>query len=138
MQDRIDGPFTLAIADVDATTSTVVISATFDNGAWINCRVINDQLTFCYDAAPPLTDGLVSLVTGQPLPEACPGCTLNATDEAAAWLAERRAAFGPQPTTERLAQWGNTTLMRVTGEAIAAQCWIVGVSPVLLAECMEE
>ena len=137
VQDRLDGPFTLSIADVDATTSTVVISATFDNGAWINCRVINDQLTFCYDAAPPLTDGLVSLVTGRPLPEGCPGCTLNATDEAAAWLAERRAAFGPQPTTERLAQWGNTTLMRVTGDAITAQCWIEGVTPAVLTACEE-
>ena len=135
VQDRIDGPFTLAIADVDATTSTVVIAANFDNGAWINCRVINDQLTFCYDAAPPLTTGLVSLVTGQPLPEACRGCALSATDEAEAWLAEHRAAFGPQPTTERLAQWGNTTLMRDTGEAITADCWIAGVSPAVLMEC---
>jgi len=135
VQDRIDGPFTLSIADVDASTSTVVIAVTFDNGAWINCRVINDQLTFCYDAAPPFTTGLLSLVTGQPLPEECRGCILNATDEAAAWLAEHRAAFGPQPATERLAQWGNTTLMRVTGDAITAECWIVGVEPAVLMEC---
>jgi hypothetical protein len=138
VQDRIDGPFTLAIADVDATTSTVVIAATFDSGAWINCRVINDQLTFCYDAAPPLTTGLVSQVTGEPLPEPCRGCTLNATDGAAAWLAERRAAFGPQPAVERLAQWGNTALMRVSGQTITAQCWIEGVSPAVLTECVEE
>jgi len=135
VQDRIDGPFTLSIADVDASTSTVVIAVTFDNGAWINCRVINDQLTFCYDAAPPFTTGLLSLVTGQPLPEECRGCILNTTDEAGAWLAEHRAAFGPQPSVERLAQWGNTTLMRVTGDAITAECWIVGVEPAVLMEC---
>lgn len=138
VQDRIDGPFTLSIANVNAATSTVVIAATFDSGEWINCRVINDQLTFCYDAAPPFTTGLVSLVTGQPLPETCRGCTLDATDEAAAWLAERRAAFGPQPAVERLAQWGNTTLVRVTGETIAAECWVEGLSPPVLTSCVEE
>lgn len=137
VQDRIDGPFSLGIAGVDSATSTVVITADFDSGAWINCRVINDQLTFCYDAAPAYTTGLISLVTGQPLPEECRGCILQATDEAAAWLAERRAAFGPQPTTERLAQWGNTVLMRVSGDAIAAQCWVEGVSPAVLTACEE-
>lgn len=135
VQDRIDGPFTLGIAGIDVATSTVVIAATFDNGAWINCRVINGQLTFCYDAEPAVTTGLVSLVTGQPLPEECRGCLLQTTVEAAAWLAERRAAFGPQPATERLAQWGNTVLMRVTGDAIAAECWIVGVEPAVLMGC---
>ncbi len=138
VQDRIDGPFTLSIADVDAVTSTVVITATFDSGQWINCRVINDQLTFCYDAAPPFTSGLLSLVTGRPPPEGCRGCVLDATDAAEAWLAERRAAFGPQPAVERLAQWGNTVLMRVTGDALAAQCWIEGVSPAVLTGCVEE
>ncbi len=138
VQDRLDGPFSLGIAGVDAATSTVVITANFDNGAWINCRVINDQLTFCYDAAPPFTSGLVSLVTGQPLPEECPGCILQATDEAAAWLAERRAAFGPQPAVERLAQWGNAVLMRVSGDTITAECWIEGVSPAVLTGCVEQ
>ena len=138
VQARIDGPFTLGIADINGATSTVIVAAIFDNGAWIHCRVINDQLTFCYDAEPAFTTGLLSQVTGQPLPEECRGCILNASDAAAAWLAERRAAFGPQPTTERLAQWGNTTLMRVTGDTIVAQCWIIGVSPAVLTECMEE
>jgi hypothetical protein len=138
VQDRIDGPFTLSIADVNAATSTVIIAATFDSGEWINCRVINDQLTFCYDAAPPFNAGLVSLVTGQPVPEMCRGCTLGAGDEAAAWLAERREAFGPQPAVERLAQWGNTALMRVTGEAIVADCWIEGITPPVLMECVEQ
>ncbi|MBP8949287.1 MAG: hypothetical protein KBG73_10625 [Candidatus Promineofilum sp.] len=138
VQDRLAGPFSLGIAGVDMTTSTVVITANFDSGAWINCRVINDQLTFCYDAAPAYTTGLISLVTGQPLPEDCRGCILQATDEAAAWLAERRAEFGPQPAAERLAQWGNTVLMRVVGESITAECWIEGVSPAVLTGCVEE
>ena len=138
VQDRIDGPFTLGIAGVDAATSTVIVTADFDNGAWINCRVINGQLTFCYDAEPPFTTGLVSLVTGQPLPAECPGCTLQTTDAAAAWLTERRAQFGAQPTAERLAQWGNTVLMRVEGDALTAECWIEGVSPAVLTECGEQ
>jgi len=28
--------------------------------------------------------------------------------------------------------------MRVTGDTLAAQCWIEGVSPAVLTECVEE
>jgi hypothetical protein len=42
--------YILSVAGYDANSSTVIVSADFDNGAWINCRVVNEQLGFCFDA----------------------------------------------------------------------------------------
>ncbi len=137
VHDAIDGPFTLGIVDVNPPTSTVIVRADFDNGAWVYCRVVNDQLNFCDDASLAYVDGLRVLVTGQPAPEACRACVLEATDEAAAWLVARRDRFGADPAIERLAQQGSHVLMRVTGDDITAECWIAGVSPALLTECQE-
>lgn len=138
VHDRLGETYSLAIVDMNPLNSTVIIRADFDNGAWLYCRVINDQLSFCYDAAPAYTIGLRSLITGEPPPEDCRGCILQAEDEAAAWLAERRDAFGPEPAIERVAQSGSHVLMRVTGEAgLAAECWIAGVTPARLLECTE-
>ena len=138
VQDQIDGPFTLGVAEVDPSAATVIIAADFDNGAWVYCRVINGHLSFCYDAAPAHVQGLRSLVTGEPPPENCRGCALRATEEALGWLEARRPRFGPSPIVGREAQWGNAVLMRVAGEGLAAECWIVGVTRPVLTECVEE
>ena len=132
------GPeFTLSIVDVNPLNSTVIVGVDFADGGWIYCRVINDQLSFCYDASPPYTEGLRSLVTGVPPAEDCRGCILQATDEAAAWLAERRDLLG-NPEIQRVAQQGNHVLMRVSGDAgFAVECWVVGISPMQLTECHE-
>lgn len=137
VQGAIDGEFTLSIVDVNPLNSTVIVRADFANGAWVYCRVINDQLSFCYDAALAYVDGLRVLVTGRPAPEECRGCVLQATDEAAAWLVERRDRFGDNPTIERAAQQGSHVLMRVSGADIVAECWVVGVTPTRLTECRE-
>jgi hypothetical protein len=138
VQDRIAGPFTLGIADVNAETSIVTVAAHFDSGAWVHCQVINDQLNFCYDAGRMFVDALQGLAAGAPPPTDCNHCTLEATDEAAAWLAEHRAAFGPQPAVSRLASWGNAALMRLEGpDGFAAECWIEGVAPAVLTSCAE-
>lgn len=137
VQDQIAGPFTLGIAEVNPSTSTVIIVANFDSGAWVYCRVIADQLSFCYDAAPPHHEGLRSHVTGEPPPEACRTCTLRADEAAVAWLAGRRPQFGPDPLITREAQWGDTVLMRVAAPSgdPAALCWIVGVTRAELSSC---
>jgi hypothetical protein len=137
VQEAIDGEFTLSIVDVNPLNATVIVRADFANGAWVYCRVINGQLSFCYDASPGYVDGLRVLVTGQPAPEACRGCVLQATDEASAWLVERRERFGDDPAIERVAQQGSHVLMRVTGDEIAAECWIEGVAPAMLMACEE-
>lgn len=137
VHDRIGGPYTLSIVDVNSLTSTVVVGADFEAGGWVYCRIINEQLTFCYDASPPYTDGLRALVTGTPPPETCRGCLLQATGEANAWLVERRARFGDDPAIERVAQQGSHVLMRVSGDDITAECWIEGLTPTRLVECEE-
>ena len=137
VQEAIDGDFKLSVVDVNPLNATVIVRADFDNGAWVYCRVINGQLSFCYDASLAYVDGLRVLVTGQPAPEACRGCVLQATDEAAAWLVERRDRFGDDPAIERLAQQGSHVLMRVTGDDITAECWISGVTPTRLTECRD-
>lgn len=137
VQGMLGGDFRLSVVDVNPLTSTVIIGADFAGGAWVYCRLINEQLSFCYDASLPYTIGLRSLITGEPLPDPCRGCLLQAEEEAAAWLAERRDRFGPDPATERVTQQGSHVLMRVTGPSIAAECWIEGVAPVRLTSCEE-
>jgi hypothetical protein len=137
VQGMIGGEYTLSIVDVNPLNSTVIVRADFANGAWVYCRVINDQLTFCYDGAPIYTIGLRSLITGEPPPEECRGCILQATDEAADWLDERRDRFGDEPTIERIVQQGSHVLMRVAGDVITAECWIEGVTPTRLTACRE-
>jgi hypothetical protein len=138
VQTIIDGDYTLSIVDVNTLTSTVIIGVEFAGGNWVYCRVISGQLNFCYDAAPPYTTGLRSLITGGPLPEECRNCALAATDAASAWLAEHRDQLGSEPAVERVAQQGSDTLMRLTGvDGFTAECWIVGVAPAELIECKE-
>ena len=138
VHDRLDGDFTLSIVDINPLTSTVVVGADFAGGAWVYCRVINGQLSFCYDASPPYTIGLRSLITGEPLPDPCRGCALMADDVTAAWLAERRDRFGPAPAIERVAQQGSHVLMRVVGDGgFTAECWIEGIGPTRLTSCEE-
>lgn len=137
VHDRLGGPFTLGVVDVNLASSIVTVAANFDSGQWIHCSVINDQLNFCYDATPVYVDGLRGLITGEAPPADCHSCNLTATDEAAAWLAERAAAFDPQPVVAREAQWGNVTLMTITGDSLAAECWVEGVAPPVVTSCAE-
>lgn len=139
VRDRLQGDYELGVADVNPLNSTVIVAGYFQNGAWIYCRIINDQLSFCYDASPPYTIGFRSLITGEPLPDPCRGCGLRVDDEWAGWLADRRAQLGTEPQIERLAQEGSQTLMQVTNPStgFAIECWIEGVGPTVLTSCHE-
>ena len=138
VQSLLDGDYTLSIVDVNPLNATVVVGVDFADGSRVYCRVINDQLSFCYDASPPYVEGLRSLVTGVPPTEACRGCILPVTDEAAAWLAERRDRLGSEPVIAHVAQQGSHVLMRVSGDdGFAVECWVVGITPMQLTECSE-
>ena len=137
VHDLIDGPFSLGVVDVNMASSMVTVAAHFDSGQWVHCSVINDQLNFCYDAAPIYIDGLRGLITGEAPATTCRTCNLTASDEAAAWLAEHAAAFGPQPVVAREAQWGNVALMTVSGDGLTAECWIEGATPPVVTSCAE-
>ena len=138
VQHLLDGEYTLSIVDVNPLNATVIVGVDLSEGGWIYCRVINDQLSFCYDASPPYTEGLRSLITGVPPAKECRGCILPAAASSAAWLNDHRARFGPTPDISRVAQQGSHVLMRVSGnDGFAAECWVVGVSPMQLTECSE-
>lgn len=140
LEGRLGGDYTEGIAEANALTSTVVVAVDFEGGRWIYCRVINDQLTFCYDAAPAYINTLQSLITGQPLPDPCRGCDLEAAANWGAWFDERRDHLGSEPVVERLAQQGSQALFRISaggGESFTVECWFEGVSPVHLTRCEE-
>lgn len=137
VHDQLSGDFTLSLVDANPLNSTVIVGVDFSDGAWIYCRVINDQLSFCNDATPAYTVGLRSLLTGEPLPDDCRGCALQTDEEAAAWLVERRDHWGSDPAIERAAQQGSHVLMRITGDDLAAECWIEGMTPTQLTSCVE-
>ena len=139
VRDQLGETYTLAIADVDAEAGLTTVAAHFDNGAWIYCRLIFDQLNFCYDAAPPYTEGFADLIAGREAPEDCRNCRPVANEAWQAWLAERRALLGPQPDITFVAQRGSYVLMRAAAaeESYAIECWFSGVNPVQLESCEE-
>jgi hypothetical protein len=140
VRDQLAGDYTLQLGEINQETSITIVVAHFDNGAWINCRLIADQLNFCYDAAPPYTVGFASLISGEAPPEAvCRNCVPRAGEESLSWLAARRAALGPEPEIAYVQQRGRYVLMRAAardGQA-AIECWFEGLSPVSLECCHE-
>lgn len=139
VQDQLTANYTLAIAEINPATVTTIVVAYFDNGAWINCRVVNDQLSFCYDAAPPYLIGFTSLLTGEALPADCDDCLPVVDVEWQRWLEARRDRLGSQPHISREAQWGSYVLMRAessTGD-YGIECLFQGTSPVRLSRCAE-
>jgi hypothetical protein len=139
VRDQLTENYSLRVGEINPTTSQTFILADFDNDSWINCRTLNDQLSFCYDALPPYTVGLASLITGVAPPEDCRGCQIQADEEWTNWLQDRAAQFGSEPQIERLAQWGGYVLLQVAsadGEYVV-ECLFDKMSPVHLDHCEE-
>jgi len=137
VRDQMSPNYSLLIGGVEDDGVTTFAVAGFDNGAWIACRIINGQLTYCYDAAPPYTTGLASLISGEPAPEDCLGCLPRVEEETADWLRRQGDVLGDDPQIERLAQKGGYVLMGITSETgdQALECWFNGMSPVTLERC---
>jgi hypothetical protein len=137
VHDRMTENYTLHVGEIDPASSTAFVLVEFENGAWINCRTINDQLSFCYDASPPYTTGLASLISGEPVPEDCLGCLPRVEEETADWLRQQGDVLGDNLQIERLAQWGGYVLMGVRSEAgdQALECWFSSMSPVVIEHC---
>ncbi len=137
IQDQMTENYTLKIGEIDPDSSVAFVLVEFENGAWINCRTINDQLSFCYDASPPYTTGLASLISGEPVPEDCRFCLPGVKEETARWLRQQGDVLGDNLQIERLAQWGGYVLMGVRSEAgdQALECWFSSMSPVEIEHC---
>lgn len=135
VHQQMSAQYTLGIGGLDTAAATTYVSAHFDNGAWINCRIINEYLSYCYDAAPPYTVGLTSLITGEEPPESCLACLPRVSEKWRTWLAEKGGHFHDPPQIHRLAQWGGYVLMRAETADYALECWFSGISPVQLDRC---
>jgi hypothetical protein len=140
VQDQLSDSYTLRIGEIDPTSRQTFILAEFDNGAWINCRTINDQLSFCFDADPPYTVGLLSLISNEPPPESCRGCQIRADEGLVSWLQTRASLLGPDPQIERLGQWGGYVLVEAsaTDGSYQIECLFDKMSPLHLAACEEK
>jgi hypothetical protein len=139
VRDQMGEEYVLSIGEVDQAADAVFVVADFDNRAWIVCRVVADQLSFCYDASLPYMQGLPALITAGQLPDDCPLCTFTAGEEQRAWLQARRELFGGEPRVSRLAQWGSYVLVQAEspdGE-YAIECRFQGLTTVGLENCRE-
>lgn len=140
VRDQMSAGYSLTIGSVDlGAANTIFVVADFDNGAWINCRVVADQLSFCYDASLPYQQGFPALLTTGKTPEDCQQCTIKVNDEQRAWLLARSENFAGSPRVTRLAQWGSYVLMRAESPDgdYAVECLFNGISPVRLERCRE-
>lgn len=132
--------YSLTIGEIElGAANTIFVVADFDNGAWINCRVVADQLSHCYDANPPYQRGFSALLTTGQTPEDCPECAVKVSDEQRAWLLARSENFAGLPRITRLAQWGSFVLMRAESPSsgYAVECLFHGHSVVRLEHCWE-
>jgi hypothetical protein len=137
VRDQLTPDYSMAIGGLEPEAAITYVVVHFANDAWVNCRLISDYLSFCYDAAPPYTVGLVSLITGEELPETCLGCFPRLDAEWQTWLRSKGENFTTAPRIRRLAQWGGYVLMRADSDEYALECWFSGISPVQLDHCEE-
>jgi hypothetical protein len=137
VRDQLSPDYTMVVGGLEPETAITYIVVHFANGAWVNCRLIGETLSFCYDAAPPYTIGLTSLITGEAPPDDCLGCLPQVDADWQDWLQAKGVNFVGTPHIERLAQWGGYVLMRAETDDYALNCWFSGISPVLLDYCEE-
>lgn len=140
VRDQMSESYSLLIGEVNlGVSNTIFVVAHFDNGAWVNCRVAADQLSFCYDASLPYRQGFPALLTTGETPEDCQECTIKVSGEQRAWLLARSDDFAGSPHLARLAQWGSYVLMRAESpdSDYAVECLFSGISPVKLERCRE-
>lgn len=137
VRDQLTTDYVLRLGEIDPLNSITYVVVHFDQGAWVTCRILNESLSFCYDAASPYTIGLASLITGEELPDPCPGCLPRIDEELQSWLTSQGDNFNGPPQIRREAQWGRYVLMRAESKEYAIECWFNGFSPVQLESCAE-
>ncbi len=139
LQEMMSENYTLGISGFDPDNATIIVTAEFDNGAWIDCRVINEQVNFCFDASPPYTIGFSSLITGEPLPENCRTCNVQVDESWRSWLMARNDDLASNPQIEKVAQWGTYTLMQAESPDgdFGVECWFRRSGVIELESCSE-
>jgi hypothetical protein len=139
VRDKLTPNYRLRLGEVDLSEEqTVIVAADFDNGAWINCRVLADQVGFCDDALADYAQPLQVLLSGQDLSQ-CAGCQLEVSGDWQAWLADKGRFTGNAQIT-LVAHSGSYAIMRAANPAsgYAVQCLFHGNRTIGLEHCAEE
>jgi hypothetical protein len=140
VRDQMSADYVLSVGEADlGAAKTIFMVAHFDNGAWINCQVINEQLSNCWDASLPFEQGLPAFLTTGEMPEDCLPCRFKVGDQPRDWLQTRRVHWTDPPQVTRLAQWGSYVLVgvRSSGDGYGIECLFHGFNPVELDRCWE-
>jgi hypothetical protein len=139
VREQLSGQYTLQVGEINIDSATTYIVATFSNGAWIICRVVADQLSYCYDAAPPYTVGLAAVITDTAVADDCNTCTFALSDEWRLWLQARGHKFDGAPLVQRLGQQGSHVIMQAKSASnnYTLQCAFHGLQRIQLDRCWE-
>jgi hypothetical protein len=139
VRQQMSGQYSLYIGEINIETATTYMVVDFSNGAWIICRVVADQLSYCYDAAPAYTTGLAAVITTTAVPDDCPTCTFAVTDEWRLWLQQRGHNFNGAPLLQRLGQQGSHVIMQARSATTdySLQCAFHGLQRIKLDRCWE-
>jgi hypothetical protein len=139
---QLSGGYQLMLGDIDlGVEQTVNVTAHFNSGAWINCRVLLDRVSFCYDANPLYTEVFSTLLTGQAPNATCGGCQVQISDTWQAWLLDQGRRLGAAPPAiTRLAQWGSYVWMQAAapGGSPSVRCLFHGNATVRIETCEAE
>ncbi len=140
VREQMSAVYTLQPGKVELGMATdMIVVIHFDNGAWINCRVLADQLSHCYDASLPYLRGFAALLAAQAPEVDCPQCVVRAGEALSGWLRQRGERFTGPPQITRLAQWGAYVLMRADDPAggYSVECLFAGFDPTTVQRCRE-
>lgn len=139
-QPRLAGGYRLQLVSVQpGPINTIFVSAEFDSGVWIHCRLMGDTLSHCADPSAPFFVGFPALLQFGELPPECAPCRFRVDESQLAWLGERRHLFTGGVDIHRAAQVGDLVLMqaRPLGGSLGIACFFRGVGPVVLERCQD-
>ncbi|MEZ4594063.1 MAG: hypothetical protein R3D55_23420 [Chloroflexota bacterium] len=143
VRDQLDGPYTLLVNEVVDEWSSAMVTAHFESGAWVNCRVnITQQhatyFSFCFDASIPFTDGMNHLLYNNVPEESCRRCEVSADATWRSWLQERASLFDSPPVWARVAQYGRFVIIEApTNQNSNISCQLEGSEVITLMACEE-
>jgi hypothetical protein len=137
VRDLMSARYTLQIGEINWEESLVTVAAHFDNGAWIQCRVLVDYLSHCYDANFVYTTGFSALFTGAALPKYCSECVIRLAPQARAWQLANRERLAGEPRLTFEAQAGQYVWMHAEWpeSGYTARCLFRGLQSIRLETC---
>ena len=143
VRDQLAGPYTLLVNEVVDEWSSAIVTAHFESGAWVNCRVNITQedatyFSFCFDAGIPFNEGMNHLLYNNVPEDSCRRCEVTADATWQTWLQERADLFDAPPTWERAVQHGRFVILEAaTNQNSKISCQLEGSEVIQLVACEE-